>query len=170
MRRSLACVLATGLLLAACGGGDDDASDDDDGEIAGVEVVRVPPYVHTEAPVEYDRHPPVGGDHGSEALPCGFYTEQADDKVLVHDLEHGVVWLAYAPDLAEDDLAELERLVDEYGTVIAMPYGGLDTGVAVVATSWGRQLTLDSVDDPRLEQFVERFRQSDAAPERRIGC
>jgi hypothetical protein len=169
MRRPLACLVAAGLLLAACSSGDD--SDADDGaEVEGVEVIRVPPYVHTQAPVEYDRHPPVGGDHGSEALPCGFYTEQADDKLLVHDLEHGVVWLAYATDLPDDDLAELERLVEEHGTVIAMPYDGLDAGVAVVATSWGRQLTLDSVEDERLEQFVERYRQSDAAPERRIGC
>jgi hypothetical protein len=40
----------------------------------------------------------------------------------------------------------------------------------VVATSWGHQLRLDSVDDPRLEQFVEAYPNRDDAPEAEIGC
>ena len=52
---------------------------------------------------------------------------------------------------------ELARDNDE---VLAAPYEGLDPGVAVVATAWARQLTLESVDDPRLAEFVA------AVPER----
>jgi hypothetical protein len=54
--------------------------------------------------------------------------------------------------------------------VIATPYSPLDPGVAVVVTSWGRQLALDSVRDPRLDEFVGKYRNSKQAPERSIKC
>ena len=42
--------------------------------------------------------------------------------------------------------------------------------MAVVATAWGRQLTLTSVDDPRLEEFIEEYRNFDTAPEASVAC
>ena len=82
-------------------------------------------------------------------------------------MEHGAVWLAYAPSLAPDDVAVIRRVTDENADVVATPYPDLEPGEAVVATSWGHQLRLDSVDDPRLERFVEAYRNRDEAPEAR---
>jgi len=50
------------------------------------------------------------------------------------------------------------------------PYRGLDVGVAVVATAWARQLTLESVDDDRLDEFVEQYQDGDQAPESGASC
>ena len=70
--------------------------------IDGVHAIRVyyESPVHTEGIVDYDRRPPAGGAHNPVWWNCGFYDEPVVDESAVHDLEHGVVWLAYAPDLA----------------------------------------------------------------------
>ena len=39
-----------------------------------------------------------------------------------------------------------------------------------MVTAWARQLRLDSVDDPRLVQFIETYRNSDNAPEPSAAC
>ena len=42
--------------------------------------------------------------------------------------------------------------------------------VAVVATAWARQLTLDSDTDPRLDEFVAAYQDGDQAPESGVTC
>jgi hypothetical protein len=176
-RAALAVVLALGG-LAACGGGDDDAAPNDDGPLVrpadegidGVLAIRIPPYEHTQAKVDYDRRPPAGGDHGSVAAPCGFYVQPIADEYLVHTMEHGAVWLAYAQDLEADAVAVLRAEVEEHEDLVATLYPGLDDGVAVVASAWGRQLTLESVSDPRLDEFVQEYRNFDTAPEKDVAC
>jgi hypothetical protein len=166
--RLVLAALAVGL-GAACGG-DDDETASSAPDIAGVEEIRIAPYEHTNADVDYDRSPPAGGPHGSDAAPCGFIDQVIPDEPLVHTMEHGAVWLAFAPTLAAEDVAVVRQLTERFDDVVATPYPDLEPGEAVVATSWGRQLRLDSVDDPRLEQFVGAYRNLDEAPEAEIGC
>ena len=47
---------------------------------------------------------------------------------------------------------------------------GARLGSPLVVTAWARQLRLDSVDDPRLVQFIETYRNSDNAPEPSAAC
>ena len=58
----------------------------------------------------------------------------------------------------------IHDLARDNDKVLAAPYEGLDAGRAVVATAWARQLTLDSVDDPRLAEFVAQYQNGDQAP------
>ncbi len=48
------------------------------------------------------------------------------------------------------------------------PYPGLDA--PVVVTVWGRQLSLDGADDPRLGLFIEAFGAGETAPEPTASC
>jgi hypothetical protein len=100
---------------------------------------------------------------------CGFHDEPFDDVNLVHDLEHGAVWLAYAPGLAAADVEVIEALAADH-KVVAAPYAGLAAGEAVVATAWARQLRLQSVDDERLAQFVVEYEDGSQAPEAGVTC
>ncbi len=168
--------LVTVSSLAACSGGDD--GDEPTGPAArpagegidGVVAVRVDSNEHTQARVDYSRTPPAGGDHNPISAPCGFYVQPIADEYLVHTMEHGAVWLAYATTLPEAEVAVLRRLVADDEDTIATPYPGLEVGVAVVATAWGRQLSLDAVGDPRLEEFIEQYRNFDTAPEASTKC
>ena len=62
----------------------------------------------------------------------------------------------------------LRDLVAQQAKVIATPYPDLSS--PVVVSAWGRQLALDSADDPRLAQFIATYRNSADAPEPAAAC
>ena len=146
-------------------GGESEVLGEADEGIDGVRSIRVyySPPVHTEDTVDYELRPPAGGIHNPTPWECGFYDEPIPDENVVHTLEHGAVWLSYAPDLEAPDVELIHELSRSNDHVVAAPYEGLEAGEAVVATAWARQLRLESVDDPRLEQFVAEY-QGDRRP------
>jgi Protein of unknown function (DUF3105) len=99
---------------------------------------------------------------------CGVYDTPIQNENAVHSLEHGAVWLAYRPDLPADQVEVLRALARGHSHILVSPYPGLTE--AVVATAWGVQLRLDSVDDPRLAQFVALYEQGPQAPEQGVTC
>jgi len=121
---------------------------------------------HTDDDVDYDQAPPVGGPHDPAWLNCGAYDVPVRDENTVHSLEHGTVWITYNDDVSEDDVRELEGLLPDEG--ILSPYPAQDA--PVVITVWGRQLELESADDPRLELFLEEFGDGHTAPEPMASC
>jgi len=137
--------------------------------VEGVEAFRVDSNDHTEDDLTYDPRPPTGGEHYPVPATCGFYeSDPPPDELLVHDLEHGAVWIAYDPDLDDAQKAALSTLVAQQAKVTATPYP--DLGSPLVVTAWARQLRLDGVDDPRLVQFIETYRNSSNAPEPSAAC
>ena len=137
--------------------------------IEGVEAFTVPSRNHTEAALAYDHLPPAGGDHFPVPSTCGFYSSNPPPpELVVHDLEHGAVWVAYRPDLDDAELDALRELAAQETKFIATPFGEMDSPLTV--TSWGRQLPLDSVDDPRLRQFIDTYRNGPEAPEAGNAC
>jgi hypothetical protein len=187
-RRSPAAVLlALSLvaLTAACSAGDDDSSssEGDDarttsgGEligpapegIDGVQAYRIDSNAHTEENLTYDPSPPTGGEHFPVPATCGLYeSDPPTDELIVHDLEHGAIWVGYDPELADAQVTTLSALVAQQAKVIATPRPDLPS--PIVASAWGRQLALDSVDDPRLLQFITTYRNSPNAPEPSAAC
>lgn len=181
--RLLALGLATALALTACGGDDGDTGDGGGGGdeanvvvgpadegVDGVMTIRVPDNAHTESVVEYGLQPPAGGAHSPVWLNCGFYDEPSPDENIVHALEHGAVWLAYSPDLDEDQVDVIHELARANAKVVATPYPDLPDGAAVVATAWARQLTLDTVEDERLTEFVVQYQDGSQSPEAEVTC
>lgn len=116
---------------------------------------------------DYPQRPPVGGPHAPVWLDCGVYGEPLPDVNVVHDLEHGTVWITYRPD--DLDAADVDRLAK------ALPDNGIlspypDQGAPVVVTVWGRQLALAGADDGRLGLFIDRFGAGQTAPEPLASC
>ncbi|MBC9731917.1 DUF3105 domain-containing protein [Nocardioides marmotae] len=121
---------------------------------------------HTTGDVTYPHTPPIGGPHHPRWLDCGVYDEPVREENVVHDLEHGTVWITYDPDLSADDVAALAEQLPANG--ILSPYP--DLPAPVVVTVWGRQLRLVGADDPRLGLFVETFGGGETAPEPFASC
>jgi hypothetical protein len=181
MHRILVGLVATALVLAgACS---DDGPDPEAGGAAevlgevdegvdGVHSVRVyyESPVHFDGEIPYEVRPPAGGMHAPVWANCGFHDTPVPDENAVHALEHGAVWIAYSPDLDATGVEAIHLLVRANPKVLAAPYDDLEPGEAVVATAWARQLRLTSADDPRLAQFVERYQDSENAPEAGAGC
>ena len=99
---------------------------------------------------------------------CGFYSTPVRDETAVHSMKHGAVWIAYRPGLAAGQLDRLRRLASNQTHVLVSPYPDLPT--PVVASAWGKQLRLDSTQDPRLERFVRVFQQGPQTPEAGAPC
>ncbi len=135
---------------------------------SGVQSYEVPSAQHVAGPVQYPQSPPVGGDHASEWQNCGFYSSPVPKETAVHSMEHGAVWIAYRPDLQPDQVNRIRQITAAQSYVLASPYP--DLPAPVVVSAWGRQLALDSAEDPRLEQFIAAFKQGPSTPERGAPC
>ena len=125
---------------------------------------------HVGTAVSYEQTPPVGGDHNGVWQNQGFYEEPVRDENAVHTLEHGAVWIAYAPELPEEGKDRIRELVEGRDCVLASPYPDLPQDATVVASAWGKQLAVESADDPALEDFVRSFRRGPQTPEPGATC
>jgi hypothetical protein len=117
--------------------------------------------------VDYPQSPPVGGAHNPIWQNCGFYSKPVRNEYAVHSMEHGAVWITYSPDLPKDQVEKIKSLTQK-SYVLASPYPGLPA--PVVASAWGKQLKLNSANDPRLEQFVIDYSQGPQNPEPGAPC
>lgn len=115
-----------------------------------------------------DPLPPVGGTHHDIWQNCGIYDEPLLAENVIHSMEHGAVWINYQPDLPDEDIVYLQELVRGQGYLILSPYPGLKS--PVVMTAWGIQLELDSVEDNRVEEFIDRYQVGPQTPERGATC
>jgi len=135
---------------------------------SGVESFDVPSRNHVEGSVDYAQTPPVGGDHSPQWQNCGFYSSRIRNENAVHSMEHGAVWITYKQDIQQDQTHRIRQLAAGQTHVLASSYP--DLPAAVVVSAWGRQLRLDSADDPRLEQFIRYFKQGPTTPEPGAPC
>jgi len=124
---------------------------------------------HVTGPVTYSVTPPVGGQHNATWMNCGIYDKPVPSERAVHNLEHGAVWITYRPSLPQSEVSQLRAFAEKQTMVPSAegaasrymdltPYPGLPS--PIVISSWGFQLKVSSPADPRLQQFVGKFRAS----------
>jgi hypothetical protein len=79
------------------------------------------------------------------------------NDTAVQMIEQGVVWIAYRPELPEDQVQQLRDLVRGEQYVLLSP-GPPEAQLsdAVVATGRDRQYKADSARDPGLAQFIQQ--------------
>lgn len=135
-------------------------------DLAAVRTWEITDRRHTDGDVGYPQEPPAGGPHAPVWLECGAYAEPVREENAVHDLEHGTVWITYAPTLGESDVAGLEELLPANGLLSPRE----DLPAPVVVTVWGAQLALGSASDPRLPLFLATYGDGHTAPEAGASC
>jgi len=112
----------------------------------------------------YNSNPPTSGWHYEEPARADFYDTPLPDEQLVHNLEHGHIWIAYHPRIPD----EVKRAIKKFTAlmVIATPRDANDTDIALGA--WGRldKFNLDGqpLDEARIADFIRRYR--DKGPEK----
>jgi hypothetical protein len=137
-------------------------------EIAGVVDHEHQERDHVDEEVEAGDLPPVGGIHSPERQNCGIYDEPISIENAVHSLEHGAMWLTYQEDLPQENVEALRDAVRGEDYVLMSPYPGLKS--PVVLTAWEVQLELDSTQDNRIEEFIDRYQQGPTTPELGAAC
>jgi hypothetical protein len=111
---------------------------------------------HVTTAVEYEQTPPVGGPHDGSWADCTgtVYDVDIRHENAVHSLEHGAVWITYDPEaLSEDEVATLAEFVEGESGRMLSPFEGQESPISL--QSWNHQLSVDSVDDERIEQFAD---------------
>lgn len=125
---------------------------------------------HVPGLVDYPQTPSVGGNHNSVWIDCTAksYDQEIPEEMAVHSLEHGAVWVTYRPDLPAADIGKIKEKIKKSGNTFSSPYPGLSSPIAL--SSWGNQLKLDNVNDPRVDQFMVKYRKGPMTPEPGATC
>lgn len=110
----------------------------------------------------FNSNPPTSGWHYAQEAEWGVHQEELPDEQLVHNLEHGGIWIAYK-DVDAQTKAKLEALVAEYpGSVILTPRQANDAPIAVA--SWGRLLKLQIFDTKLIRDFIRQNKNRSPEP------
>lgn len=106
---------------------------------------------------EYNSDPPTGGWHYDSPSQTGIYDKELSDEQLIHNLEHGHIWIAYRPDLDAETIEKLADLAKSYGSKIIMtPRAKNSAPIALAA--WEYLLKLDNFDEGQIIGFIKSYR------------
>lgn len=127
-----------------------------------------PTHVPIGSPVPpYSSDPPTSGPHYGETARTGFRTEDIADGHLIHNLEHGDIWISYNPRVDATIVERLKKFAAAKVVVTSRNANEFDISLA----AWGR---LDSfniedgvLDETRVSDFIKRY--INKGPERITG-
>ncbi|MBO1756747.1 DUF3105 domain-containing protein [Allobranchiibius sp. CTAmp26] len=133
---------------------------------------------HVPGPVTYAVTPPVGGPHNATWMNAGIYTKPVSTERAVHNLEHGAIWITYDPKLSAAQVNQLVAFVTKQSLIAEpalqqqgitgqenryidlTPWTSNSLPSPIVLSAWGHQLRVTSPTDPRMQKFVDTFRNS----------
>ncbi len=106
----------------------------------------------------YNSNPPTSGWHtGDQVAPWGSFRKEIPDEIVVHNLEHGGIWISYKDPNDTALVQKLEALASLYPTkVIVTPRPKNDAPIAVAA--WNHLLKMNTYDEKQILQFIKAYR------------
>jgi hypothetical protein len=111
----------------------------------------------------YNSNPPTSGPHYEQPAAWGVYDRELQDEQLVHNLEHGGIWISYKPDIDADTKAKIEDLGRQYpGAVIVTPRAANPHPIEVA--SWRRIMDMDVFDRDAIIDFIKRNKNKSPEP------
>lgn len=123
-----------------------------------------------EPPTPYTSNPPTSGGHFAQSANWGLYDYEVNDKIFLHNLEHGGIWIAYRPTISAGVFEDLKTIVEEFGRrkFVMAPRSANDADVAIMA--WMRVLKFDLAGGELTEEqkdILKRFYRAykDRGPE-----
>lgn len=111
----------------------------------------------------YNSNPPTSGWHYPRQADWGFYARELPDERVVHNLEHGGIWISYTGNVNDATRSKLRDVARQYPrSVIITKRNANDVPIAVA--SWGQLMELQSFDRQRIVEFVEQNRNHSPEP------
>ena len=111
----------------------------------------------------YNSDPPTSGWHYEEWKSKGVYKEQQPDEGLIHNLEHGYIWISYRSDASPEIIKQLESFYGFGKKIIVEPRKENDKIIAIAAWNWLDKfdpVSGDSLNDEelkRIDNFIDKY-------------
>jgi hypothetical protein len=105
--------------------------------------------------VAYNTNPPTSGSHWANPADWGFNDEGLPDEQLVHNIEHGGIWITYKG-LDEVSLDKLRNVANNNNDSVVITKREENDDQLVVA-SWGRMMKLMDVDEALIQKYIDTY-------------
>ena len=119
--------------------------------------IEIQPAKHIQPGQSHPPHnsnPPTSGWHYPRQADWGFYSKELPDERVVHNLEHGGIWISYTG-VNDSTRSQLRQLAQEYPKSVIVTQRS-ENDVPIAVASWGQLMELQSVDRERIVEFIEK--------------
>ncbi len=107
-------------------------------------------------------NPPTSGDHLAQPAEWGVYQNELPDKQLIHNLEHGGIWISYK-DIDPETKSKLESIGKANpGSVIVTPRMANDSKIILAA--WTRLEKMETYDEAKILEFIKANKNKSPEP------
>ncbi|MBI3952712.1 MAG: DUF3105 domain-containing protein [Candidatus Doudnabacteria bacterium] len=103
----------------------------------------------------YNSNPPTSGPHWPQEANWGIYSLPLSDEQVVHNLEHGGVWISYNSETDPQTAAKLEDFAKRYRKIIVAPR--FENDAKIVFASWQHLQKFDQFDEANMVKFIEAY-------------
>ena len=113
---------------------------------------------HVESKEYGGEEPPTSGDHASP-LAWRVYDQEVPDANVIHNMEHGGVYISYRPDLPKSEIEKIKALFSkpysnpEFSPVKAIVAPRAKNKAPIVMSSWTRSQTFETFDEAKMIEY-----------------
>ena len=116
-------------------------------------------HVSLGSPFSYNSNPPTSGPHFATPADWGVSDKEIPDQILIHNLEHGGILIAYKPGIDAGVVKKLEAIAKDYGRKVVMaPRSANDSDVALAAWNHLDKFSAAEFSEERVRNFVDAYR------------
>ncbi|WEL23098.1 DUF3105 domain-containing protein [Candidatus Nanohalovita haloferacivicina] len=103
----------------------------------------------------YNSNPPTSGPHYQRPAETGFYSKKLPDERLVHNIEHGQIWISYN-NITSETRKQLEQLAQNYPKAVIVTKRP-ENNAKIAVASWGRLMELNSYDKQKVVKYIKAY-------------
>jgi len=102
--------------------------------------------------------PPTSGDH-AEPLAWQVYDQEVPDANVIHNMEHGGVYISYRPDLPKDQIDKIKALFSKpysnakFSPTKAVVAPRAEDKAPIVMSSWTRSESFQTFDEAKMIEY-----------------
>lgn len=111
----------------------------------------------------YNSNPPTSGPHYEKWEEKGIYKVQQPDEGMIHNLEHGYIWISYRPDASPEVIKQLENFYGFGKKIVVEPRKENDKLIAIAAWNWldkfdpASKNSLNDAELKRIGDFIDQY-------------
>jgi hypothetical protein len=105
----------------------------------------------------YNSNPPASGWHYPTTAAWGFHPNQLPDELLIHNLEHGGIWIAYRDDQDSALVDPLVALAREFPRKLVITHRPANN-IPLAVVAWDHVMKLERFDRTAIVDFYTRFK------------